>query len=154
ANLLANGCQTISFTYLGEKLTWPIYGKAAIGKAKEDLDRAVKALNQGLKKYNGSAYVAAMKAIVTQASSAIPIMPLYISLLYKVMKAKGIHEGAIEQVYRLFSTQLFGKKMFNLDEAQRFRLDDWELHPDVQNQVKELWDEVNTDNLQELADFS
>lgn len=154
ADLLAEGCQTISYTYLGDKLTWPIYGKAAIGKAKEDLDRAAKALNQRLEKLNGAAYVVAMKAIVTQASSAIPLMPLYISLLYKVMKNKGVHEGAIEQVYRLFSTQLYGKQLFDLDEANRIRLDDWELRSDIQQEVEQLWEEVNTHNLKEISDFS
>lgn len=153
ANLLAPGCQTIAYTYLGDKLTWPIYGKAAIGKAKEDLNRAVIALNKRLKAHQGAAYIASMKAIVTQASSAIPIMPLYISLLYKVMKDKGLHEGAIEQIYRLFSTQLFGQKLLNLDEAGRFRLDDLELRPEVQNQVELLWKDVDTHNLNELSDF-
>lgn len=153
ANLLAPGCQTIAYTYLGDKLTWPIYGKAAIGKAKEDLNRAVIALNNRLKSHKGAAYIASMKAIVTQASSAIPIMPLYISLLYKVMKDKGVHEGAIEQIYRLFSTQLFGKKLLNLDEAGRFRLDDLELRPEIQSQVELLWKDVNTHNLNELSDF-
>lgn len=153
ANLLAKGFQTVSYTYLGDKLTWPIYGKAAIGKAKEDLDRAAKALNQRLKAHDGDAHVAVMKAIVTQASSAIPIMPLYISLLYKVMKEDGIHEGSIEQAYRLFATQLYGKRLQNLDEAQRFRLDDLELRSDVQNKVAALWDEVDTSNLTEKTDF-
>ncbi|MBA3238778.1 MAG: trans-2-enoyl-CoA reductase family protein [Parachlamydiaceae bacterium] len=153
ADLLAPGCQTIAYTYLGEKLTWPIYGKAAIGKAKEDLNRAVHSLDSRLQARQGGAYIASMKAIVTQASSAIPIMPLYISLLYKVMKDKGVHEGAIEQVYRLLSTQLYGKKLLNLDEAGRFRLDDLELRPEIQSQVENLWNDVNTDNLKELSDF-
>jgi len=153
AGLLAQGCKTLSYTYLGEKQTWPIYGKAAIGKAKEDLDRACVALNQRLSAIEGSAHIAVMKAIVTQASSAIPIMPLYISLLYKVMKDKKVHEGSIEQIYRLFSTQLFSTVPSNLDEQGRIRLDDWELRDDIQAQVEELWKKVTTENLAEMADF-
>jgi enoyl-[acyl-carrier protein] reductase/trans-2-enoyl-CoA reductase (NAD+) len=154
ANLLANGCKTIAFTYLGAKQTWPIYGKAAIGKAKEDLDRAAKMLNERLKTRHGAAYVGVMKAIVTQASSAIPIMPLYISLLYKVMKELNIHEGSIEQVYRLFSTGLYGKQLAELDEVGRLRLDDLELRPEIQNKVEKLWEKINTDNLYDLSDYA
>lgn len=153
ANLLANGCQTISYTYLGAAQTWPIYGKAAIGKAKEDLDRAAKALNSRLQSLHGQAHVAVMKAIVTQASSAIPIMPLYISLLYKVMKEKGVHEGCIEQIVRLFSQQLYGAQRLALDELGRFRLDDLELRADIQAEVEKRWSLVETHNLQELSDF-
>ena len=153
AELLAPGCQTISYTYLGAKQTWPIYGKAAIGKAKEDLDRAAKALNQRLSHKGGGAHVAVMKAIVTQASSAIPIMPLYISLLYKVMKESHVHEGAIEQVYRLFSDHLYNGKVLQTDESARIRMDDYELRPEIQEKVETLWDKVNTDNLYDLTDF-
>ncbi len=154
ANLLAEGCKTLSYTYLGAKLTWPIYGKAAIGKAKEDLNRAAVALNARLKKQvGGAAYVAVMKAIVTQASSAIPIMPLYISLLYKVMKEKGTHEGCIEQVYRLFAKQLYSESPL-LDEENRFRLDDLELQKEIQDQVELLWEKITSNNLYELSDFS
>jgi enoyl-[acyl-carrier protein] reductase/trans-2-enoyl-CoA reductase (NAD+) len=153
ANLLAKGCKTIAYTYLGAKLTWPIYGKAAIGKAKEDLDRATKAINQQLNQQQGEAHIAVMKAIVTQASSAIPIMPLYIALLYKVMKEKKLHEGSIEQAYRLFATQLYGSHTPLLDEANRLRLDDLELRQDVQDTVEALWEDINTSNLYELSDF-
>lgn len=155
ANLLAKGCKTISYTYIGAKQTWPIYGKAAIGKAKEDLDRAANALNRHLSTQNGAAYVAVMKAIVTQASSAIPIMPLYISLLYKVMKENGVHEGAIEQIYRLFSTQLFNNSSMNMnkDEIGRIRMDDLELRKDIQDTVEDLWSKVDTQNLNEMTDF-
>lgn len=156
ANLLAKGCKTISYTYIGAKQTWPIYGKAAIGKAKEDLDRAAKALHHYLSAKQGAAYVAVMKAIVTQASSAIPIMPLYISLLYKVMKDSNVHEGAIEQIYRLFATQLFNNKPVDAmkrDEAGRIRMDDWELRQDIQEKVEDLWAKVDTQNLYEMTDF-
>lgn len=153
SGLLAKGCKTISYTYIGAKQTWPIYGKAAIGKAKEDLDRAANALNRRLSAQDGAAYVAVMKAIVTQASSAIPIMPLYISLLYKVMKEGGVHEGAIEQIYRLFSTQLFNNKTIQKDEAGRIRMDDLELRKDIQDKVEDLWSKVDTKNLYEMTDF-
>ncbi|HEV2524692.1 MAG TPA: enoyl-ACP reductase FabV [Gammaproteobacteria bacterium] len=156
ANLLAKGCKTISYTYIGAKQTWPIYGKAAIGKAKEDLDRAAKALHQYLSAKDGTAYVAVMKAIVTQASSAIPIMPLYISLLYKVMKENNVHEGAIEQIYRLFATQLFNNQSVDAmkrDEAGRIRMDDLELRQDIQEKVEDLWAKVDTQNLYEMTDF-
>jgi enoyl-[acyl-carrier protein] reductase/trans-2-enoyl-CoA reductase (NAD+) len=156
ANLLAKGCKTISYTYIGAKQTWPIYGKAAIGKAKEDLDRAAKALHQYLSAKEGAAYVAVMKAIVTQASSAIPIMPLYISLLYKVMKESGVHEGAIEQIYRLFATQLYNNKSMdtmNRDEVGRIRMDDLELQKEIQDKVEDLWRKVDTQNLYEMTDF-
>lgn len=152
-NLLANDCKTVSYTYIGAKQTWPIYGHAAIGKAKEDLDRAAQALSRRLYLRYGAAHVAVMKAIVTQASSAIPIMPLYISLLYKVMKEKGIHEGSIEQIYRLFSTQIYGSHELRVDKAGRIRMDELELREDVQNTVEALWDKVNTENLYELTDF-
>lgn len=153
AGLLAKGCQTIAYTYLGAKPTWSIYGHGAIGKAKLDLERATKAINQRLTQYQGAAYIGVMKAIVTQASSAIPIMPLYISLLYKIMKEKNVHEDCIQQIYRLFTTQLYGDKNLKTDEAGRIRLDDLELQPDIQNAVEELWEQVTTENLHELADF-
>jgi len=153
ANLLNPGCKTVSYTYIGAKQTWPIYGKAAIGKAKEDLDRAAESLNQKLKTNQGEAFVAVMKAIVTQASSAIPIMPLYISLLYKIMKSAGVHEGAIQQVYRLFSSQIYDENRTNVDDKGRIRLDDLELRSDIQQTVETLWEKVSTDNLNELTDF-
>jgi enoyl-[acyl-carrier protein] reductase / trans-2-enoyl-CoA reductase (NAD+) len=153
AGLLADGFQTAAYTYLGEKLTWPIYGKATIGKAKEDLDRAVKAINSKVAPLHGKAYVAVLKAIVTQASAAIPIMPLYISLLYKVMKDEGTHEGCIEQLHRLFCEGLYTQTP-RLDEHQRLRVDDLELNPKVQSKVAELWPLVTEANLLELTDYT
>jgi enoyl-[acyl-carrier protein] reductase/trans-2-enoyl-CoA reductase (NAD+) len=153
ADLLAKGCKTISYTYIGAKQTWPIYGKAAIGKAKEDLDRASRAINDKLARIGGNAYVAVMKAVVTQASSAIPIMPLYISLLFKVMKEKGLHEGCIEQLYRLFSTELYSGKPLLLDDNGRIRMDDLELQATVQKEVEDLWEKVDSSNLDALSDF-
>jgi enoyl-[acyl-carrier protein] reductase / trans-2-enoyl-CoA reductase (NAD+) len=152
AGVLAEGCQTVAYTYIGKELTWPIYGKATIGKAKEDLDRAAAAITQKLDSVKGHAYVASLKALVTQASSAIPIMPLYISLLYRVMKAEGSHEGCIEQIYGLFQQALYNNSR-SLDEAGRLRMDGKELSDHIQSAVKELWGQVTTENIDELTDY-
>lgn len=152
ANMLAEGCKTVSYTYLGEKLTWPIYGHATIGKAKEDLDRAARSLNQQMEPIKGQANVAVLKALVTQSSSAIPIMPLYLSLLYKVMKEEGTHEGCIEQLYRLFTEGLYSNNP-RLDGDNRLRMDNLELKPEVQRKVEELWPQVTEENLLELTDY-
>ncbi len=149
ADLLADNFQTVAYTYLGDKLTWPIYGKATIGKAKEDLDRAAKTLSA---KHGGNARVAVLKAVVTQASSAIPVMPLYLAILFKVMKAQGTHEGCIEQIQRLFKECLYSVTP-RLDDANRYRVDELELDPSVQTKVEELWDLVTEENLFELTDF-
>lgn len=156
AGVLAKGARTVAFSYIGTEMTWPIYWHGALGKAKEDLDRAAKALNDKLAPEGGSANVAVLKSVVTQASAAIPVMPLYIALAYKVMKEKGLHEGTIEQLNRLFATQLYradGQPM-DLDEAGRLRMDDWELRDDVQAACQALWAEVTTDNLFELTDYA
>lgn len=152
AGVLADGCKTVAYTYLGDKLTWPIYGKATIGKAKEDLDRAAGAINQKLSGVSGQANVAVLKAVVTQASSAIPIMPLYLSILFKVMKDAGSHEGCIEQLYRLFTECLYTDSP-RLDDANRMRVDELELDPAIQSKVEEIWPQVTEENLQEIADF-
>jgi enoyl-[acyl-carrier protein] reductase/trans-2-enoyl-CoA reductase (NAD+) len=152
ADLLAEGCKTVAYTYLGEKITWPIYGRATIGKAKEDLDRAAAGLTEALGSVNGKANVAVLKALVTQASSAIPIMPLYISLLYKVMKEEGTHEGCIEQLYRLFTEGLYTDQP-RLDNDNRYRMDNLELRPETQAKVEELWPQVTEENLFELTDY-
>lgn len=152
ADVLAENCKTTSFTYLGDKLTWPIYGHATIGKAKEDLDRASAAINESLEGLGGQSNVAVLKALVTQASSAIPIMPLYISILYKVMKEEGSHEGCIEQAYRLFTEGLYTDSP-RLDDDNRFRMDDRELKRDVQEKVEAVWPEVTEENLFEQTDY-
>lgn len=152
ADLLADDCQTVAYTYLGEKITWPIYGRATIGKAKEDLDRAAAAITNSLTAVGGKAHVAVLKALVTQASSAIPIMPLYISLLYKVMKEQGTHEGCIEQIFRLFTEGLYSPTP-RLDEHQRLRMDERELDPVIQQKVEALWPQVTEENLFELTDY-
>ena len=149
AGLLAQGCKTVAYTYLGDKLTWPIYGKATIGKAKEDLDRAAIALNAKLQAVQGDAHVAVLKAVVSQASAAIPVMPLYLAILFKVMKEGGSHEGCIEQLQRLFTQCLYSAEP-RLDEAGRYRVDELELDPKVQREVEAIWPAVTEENLLEI----
>lgn len=153
AGLLAEGCKTTAYTYIGKELTWPLYGHATIGMAKKDLDRASTAINAKLDVIGGESRVSVLKALVTQASSAIPIMPLYISILYKVMKEEGTHEGCIEQIQGLFERQIYTDGQANIDEEGRWRMDGEELKDSVQAQVAGLWDSVNTDNIGELTDF-
>lgn len=155
AGVLAEGCQSVAYSYIGTDITWPIYWDGALGKAKMDLDRAASEIDQKLKADDGCAHVAVLKSVVTQASSAIPVMPLYISMVFKVMKEQDVHEGCIEQINRLFRTQLYssdGSK--NLDEGNRLRLDDWELRDSVQNACREIWPKVTTENLFELTDYA
>ncbi len=153
AGVLAPGFRTVAFTYIGSELTWPIYWHATLGKAKEDLDRAARAIGARLADIDGDARVATLKAIVSQASSAIPVVPLYASLLFRVMKDKGVHEDCISHIYRLFATQLCRDCQMRLDDAGRIRMDDLELADDVQEEVKRRWPQVTTENLQELADL-
>ena len=152
ADVLAENAKTVAYTYIGDKLTWPIYGKATIGRAKEDLDRAATAINQKLADLGGSANVAVLKALVTQSSSAIPIMPLYISILYKVMKEEGTHEGCIEQLYRLFTEDVYTDTP-RLDDANRFRMDEKELAAELQAKVEAIWPNVTEENLFEETDY-
>ena len=153
ADVLAEGVQTLAYTYLGEKLTWPIYGHATIGKAKEDLDRAASELRSQLASMNGTAHVSVLKAVVTQASSAIPVMPLYLAILFKVMQEANTHEGCIEQLYRLYTECLYSDSP-RLDDSDRFRVDDLELDPATQAKVEAIWPQVTTENLNELSDFT
>ena len=153
ADVLAEGVKTVAYTYLGEKLTWPIYGHATIGKAKEDLDRAAGALREQLSRLGGEAHVGVLKAVVTQASSAIPVMPLYLAILFKVMQEAGTHEGCIEQLYRLYTECLYTDSP-RLDANQRLRVDHLELDPAIQEQVEAIWPQVTTENLNELSDFA
>jgi enoyl-[acyl-carrier protein] reductase/trans-2-enoyl-CoA reductase (NAD+) len=154
AQLLAPGATAISYTYIGPIHTWPIYRDGTIGRAKLDLERACRAIDAKLKAHgNGRALISVNKALVTQASSAIPVVPLYISILYKVMKKKGTHEGCIEQIQRLFSTQLYNGKTAQLDSGGRIRIDDLEMRPEIQDEVAALWPQVTTENLPELTDI-
>ena len=153
AGVLADGCKSVAYSYIGTEITWPIYWDGALGKAKQDLDRAAHALDQALKAKHGQANVAVLKSVVTQASSAIPVMPLYIAIAFKVMKEKGIHEGCMEQIDRLFRTGLYGDSA-KMDDQNRYRMDDWELRDEIQDQCKEIWPRVTTDNLFELTDYA
>lgn len=155
ANVLAQGCKTVAYSYIGTEITWPIYWHGALGKAKMDLDRAANELNQKLSSIQGSANVAVLKSVVTQASAAIPVMPLYIAMVFKKMREEGIHEGCIAQIYRMFSTRLYkadGSKT-ETDDQDRLRLDDWELRDDIQRHCQNLWPQVTTENLTTLTDY-
>ena len=152
AGVLANGVQTVAYSYIGPECTWAIYKNGTIGKAKEDLERVQRVLDTKLASIGGKAWVSVNKALVTQASSAIPVVPLYISLLYKVMKAEGTHEDTIEQMDRLFRDRLYSGNP-QPDEAGRIRVDDWEMKPAVQELVGQRWLDVNTENFPQLGDF-
>ena len=155
AGVLADGVKTIAYSYIGPELTWPIYTEGTIGCAKKDLEASAARLSAKLATEckGGSAYVSVNKALVTQASSAIPVVPLYISILYKEMKAKGIHEGCIEQIERLFRDRLYGNDL-QLDESGRIRIDDWEMREDIQAAVAKSWESVSNENFSELGDFA
>ena len=152
ADVLAEGASTSAFTYVGEKATWDLYWNGTIGRAKKDLDKKVKDISATLSSIGGKASVSVLKAVVTQASSAIPIMPLYLSLLFKVMKEKGTHEGCIEQLYRLYTECLYSEEP-RLDDIGRLRVDELELRPEVQENVITAWANVTNENLHQLTDF-
>ncbi len=152
AGVLADGAKTTAYTYIGEKMTWDIYWHGTIGAAKQDLDRRVEGIRERLSAHGGDARVSVLKAVVTQASAAIPAMPIYLAILFKVMKARGIHEGCIEQVDGLFRNALYNPSPA-LDEMGRLRADGKELDPAVQSEVAALWQQIDTDNLHELSDF-
>jgi enoyl-[acyl-carrier protein] reductase/trans-2-enoyl-CoA reductase (NAD+) len=153
AGLLAPGFRTVAYTYIGSELTWPIYWEGTLGKAKEDLDRAAAALTDRLGAVQGDARVVTLKAIVSQASSAIPVVPLYASLLFRVMKDAGSHENIIAHIQRLFAQELQSNSDYTLDEARRIRVDLMELADSVQDEVKRRWPIVTTENLDELGDL-
>lgn len=153
AGVLAPGTLTVAYSYIGPDLTWAIYRNGTIGKAKEDLEATAGRLTAKLAPGGGRAYVSINKALVTQASSAIPVVPLYISLLYKVMKKEGLHEGCIEQIQRMFADRLAQGVDPQLDDKGRVRIDDWEMRPHIQQAVAELWPTVSTENLSELSDI-
>ncbi len=152
AGVLADGARTTAYTYIGDKLTWDIYWHGTIGAAKKDLDRRVVAIRERLASSGGDARVSVLKAVVTQASAAIPAMPIYLALLFKVMKERGSHEGCIEQVDRLFRECLYSPQP-RLDDEGRLRVDDRELDPAVQAAVAALWEQIDTASLRKLSDF-
>lgn len=154
ANLLAPGATTLAYSYIGPSVTEAVYRKGTIGRAKDHLEATAFTITDSLKDLNGKAYVSVNKALVTQASSAIPVIPLYISLLYKIMKADGIHEGCIEQIQRLYSQRLYSGKEVPTDANGRIRIDDWEMRDDVQEKVADLWTKATTETLPEIGDLA
>lgn len=154
AGVLAENCKTVAYDYVGPEITYPIYHHGTIGQAKAHVRKTAQELNKLLADIHGHAYVSVNKAVVTQASSAIPVVPLYISLLFKVMKAKKIHEGCIEQIWRLFTTKLYHGTTVPVDHDGLIRIDDWEMRADVQAEVATLWENVNSDNINEISDLS
>jgi enoyl-[acyl-carrier protein] reductase/trans-2-enoyl-CoA reductase (NAD+) len=152
ADVLSKDFKTVAYSYIGPSLTEAVYRKGTIGRAKDHLEATAFKITDALKDINGKAYVSVNKALVTQASSAIPVIPLYISLLYKVMKEEGIHEGCIEQIERLFNERLYAENLA-LDEAGRIRIDDWEMREDIQAKVLELWKQATTETLPEIGDL-
>ncbi len=152
AGLLAEGALTVAYSYIGPELTYAIYREGTIGMAKAHLEQTAETITHKLARIGGRAYVSVNKALVTRASAVIPVVPLYISLLYEVMKEKGLHEGCIEQALRLFREKLFSGTPVPLDAEGRIRMDDWELRQDVQDEVKRRWNHVNEETLFELAD--
>ena len=154
AGVLANDAMTLAYSYIGPEVTEPVYRKGTIGRAKDHLEATAFEITKQLEDVNCKAYVSVNKALVTQASSAIPVIPLYISLLYKTMKAEGIHEGCIEQMQRLYSNRLFSGNAIPTDDKGRIRIDDWEMRDDVQAQVSKLWEIATTENLTEIGDLA
>lgn len=152
AGVLADGFETVAYSYIGPELTWAIYTDGTIGRAKLHLEQTAKDMNDCFGA--GTAVVSVNKALVTQASSAIPVVPLYISILYKIMKAKGLHEGCIEQMHRLFADHLCAPSGPKLDDKGRIRIDDWEMRGDVQGEVAGIWDTVTTENIDATTDFA
>lgn len=153
ADVLSPDVLTLAYSYIGPSLTEAVYRKGTIGKAKDHLEATAFKIADKLKATGGNAYVSVNKALVTQASSAIPVIPLYISLLYKVMKKDGVHEGCIEQIQRLFQDRLYSSKEIPVDEKGRIRIDDWEMLDTVQSQVSELWPQASTESLPEIGDL-
>ena len=152
AGVLADNVLTLAYSYIGPSVTEPIYRKGSIGGAKDHLEATAKNMTEKLKSNGLRAYVSVNKALVTQASSAIPVIPLYITVLFKVMKAKKIHEGCIEQIQRLYADKLFSGAEVPLDEAGRIRIDDWEMREDVQEEMKQIWDVISTETIHKMCD--
>jgi enoyl-[acyl-carrier protein] reductase/trans-2-enoyl-CoA reductase (NAD+) len=150
AGVLAPGAKSVAYSYIGPEITWPVYTNGTIGQAKKDVERAAAAITE---QHDCAAYVAVNKAVVTQASSAIPVVPLYISILIKVMKAKGTHEDCIEQMVRLFNERLYGDDL-RLDSSGRIRVDDWEMAPDVQEAVAAIWPGITSETLYAQSDYA
>ncbi len=154
AGVLAEGARSVAYSYIGPEVTWPVYKNGTIGMAKEDLEASARKNDSRLRASGGSAFISVNKAVVTQSSSAIPVVPLYISMLFKVMKDNGSHEGCIEQIYRLYRDQMFNGSRPKFDEVGRVRLDDLEMKTEVQEIAQSLWNEADTESLDEHSDFA
>ena len=154
ADLLAPQATTVAYSYIGPSLTEAVYRKGTIGRAKDHLEATAFSITDRLKSIDGKAYVSVNKALVTQASSAIPVIPLYISLLYKIMKEEGVHEGCIEQIQRLYQQRLYTGNAIPTDEKGRIRIDDWEMREDIQAKVADLWLQASTETLPEIGDLA
>lgn len=152
AGVLADGAMTVAYSYIGPKLTYPIYRDGTIGAAKKHLHATAEMLNETYAE-KLKAVVSVNKAVVTQASSAIPVVPLYLSLLYKVMKSKGLHEGCTEQIIRLFAERLYGSQGLLTEQDGLIHLDDWEMREDVQAEVAQVWQTMTADNWKSFADL-
>ncbi|KPV44785.1 enoyl-ACP reductase FabV [Alicyclobacillus ferrooxydans] len=153
AGLLADNATTVAYSYIGPELTYAIYREGTIGRAKDDLEATAKRMNAKLSGRGGRALVSVNKAVVTQSSSAIPVVPLYISILFKLMKEQGLHEGCIEQMYRMYKDRLYVGAPAPTDDAGRVRLDDWEMRPEIQAAVMKAWSEIDAENLMQLSDL-
>lgn len=154
AGVLADQVKTVAYSYIGPALTYPIYREGTIGRAKEDLEASVTKIDSLLAAVHGKAYVSVNKALVTQASSAIPVVPLYLAILYKIMKKAGLHEGCVEQMTRLFKERLYHPDGVALDDKGRIRIDDWEMRPEIQQAVDQIWTQVSADNLDSETDLA
>lgn len=152
ADVIEDNAITVAYSYIGPTLTYPIYHEGTIGMAKKHLSESADAITRKQKTLGIRAYVSVNKALVTQASAAIPVVPLYLSILYRVMKEKGIHEGCIEQMYRLWGEKIFGDNGILVEKDGMLHVDDWEMREDVQNEVMAIWQQINSGNLLELAD--
>ncbi len=153
AGLLAEGCHSVAYDYVGPEVTWPVYHNGTIGQAKKHIRDTAQRIDAMLKIKRGSAFISVNKAVVTQASSAIPVVPLYISILFKIMKKADLHEDCIQQIDRLFRTMMYNGSALRFDDEGRVRLDDWEMRPEIQKDVLELWDQVTTETIDSLTDF-
>ena len=153
ADVLAEGAMTVAYSYIGPELTRPVYREGTIGRAKDHLEQTARDLDALMKPRGGRAFVSVNKALVTRASAVIPVVPLYLGILYRIMKQRGLHEGCIEQMYRLFAERLYSGTEPEVDEHGRIRLDDWEMREDVQAEVNRIWPTVSASNLNQIADF-
>ncbi|MCL2880329.1 MAG: bifunctional NADH-specific enoyl-ACP reductase/trans-2-enoyl-CoA reductase, partial [Treponema sp.] len=159
-DVLSPDARTIAYTYIGPELSWAIYKNGTIGKAKEDLERACREINTRLSGRIAGAWVSVNKAVVTRASAVIPIIPFYVSCLFRVMKEKGIHEGCIEQIVRLYKDRLYTReaacdpRKTPVDSEGRIRIDDWEMRDDVQKETSARMEKADRETINTLADLA